>query len=476
MADAGSACNAEWFAEAAGGSLVKGTNQTFVRVDTDSRHCLPASLFVAVKGENSDGHNFASQAADSGATVLLVSNKWWQKTGKKELEKTKASVIAVDDTVKALQQAATAYRRLFPDLVRIAVTGSSGKTTTKELLASIFSISNNTVKNPGNLNSDIGLPVSIFNIKKENKIAIFELGINYPGEMDILASVFEPDCALITNIGSAHIGVLGGSRSKIALEKGKICSNFNGSQTLIIYEDDDFKDILFANLNGRTETYGYKSLKGLEYTKDMGLEGWYIKYFGTEIKLHLAGKHNLLNAFAAIKTASLYDVSPEDIAKGIALVHPLEGRSRILKGSFVLFDDCYNSNAESAEAALALCASVKIEGKRIFVLGSMKELGEESIKSHQGLGRSAALYGADILAFYGDEAKEAYNSAIAASNTEVTSARPAQIVHFSDYSSLESFILSSVKDKDLVLIKASRTMALERLVSQLVESGGLHVS
>ncbi len=479
MADAGLACNAQWFADASGGSLVKGENLVFSQVDSDSRLCKKASLFVAIKGENSDGHDYASQAINNGATVVLVNSAWWKENGQKLPVNSNAAVIAAEDSIKALQKAATAYRRMFPKLLRIAVSGSSGKTTTKELLAAIFSISRNTVKNPGNLNSDIGLPISIFNIRKEHEVAVFELGINYPGEMDILASVYEPDCALLTNIGTAHIGVLGGSRQKIAMEKAKIASHFDGSQSLIIYEQEDFKDLLLAGLKGRTETFGYNSLPGLVYTKDKGLEGWLINFDGLEIKLKLPGKHNLLNAMAAIKTAVLYGIKPQDIARGLESVNPLEGRSRILKGRFDVIDDCYNANAESVEAAMALCSSVKVEGRHIFVLGSMKELGEESVAAHRRLGNAAMSAQPDLLVFFGEEARDAYNAAMEAAKT--TGFKPANphtphIAHFESYPELEAFVVSMVRDKDIVLVKASRAMALERLVKQLETSGGLHAS
>jgi len=469
MADEIGACDAAWFAEAAGATLGNGRNAAIAVVETDSRNVGSGALFVAISGERSDGHDYARRAADAGASALLVSEAWWGGPGKRALEGSSAAVIVAREPVRALQAAATAYRRRFPGLARLGVTGSAGKTSAKELLAAIVGASRTTVKNPGNLNSDIGLPASIFRIRPRHEAAVFEMGINYPGEMDTLASVYEPDLALITNIGTAHIGVLGGSRAAIATEKRRIASRFDGTQTLVVWEDDDFRDVLLAGLRGRGETYGPRSTDGFEGARDLGLDGWLLRYRGVEARLRLPGSHNLLNALAAIRVASLVGSSPDDVVRGLDSVTPMEGRTRVLRGEYTVVDDCYYANAERAEAAIRFCASLPVAGRRVLVLGSMKELGDETAASHRRLGLAAASSGAELVVFYGAEARVAYEAALAA-------APDAELRHHEDYEALEADVARALRPGDLVLVKASRSLALERLVERLTGIGGSHVS
>ncbi|GAB1457223.1 MAG: UDP-N-acetylmuramoyl-tripeptide--D-alanyl-D-alanine ligase [Spirochaetia bacterium] len=469
MGDRHGACDATWFANAAGGELVNGSNALIERVETDSRNAGAGSLFVALAGERSNGHDYARKAADSGASALLVSSTWWSGAGRAALSGLPCPVIVVPDTLAALQKAATAWRSRFPSLVRFGVTGSAGKTSVKELLATIVGVSRRTVKNPGNLNSDIGLPASIFLIRPEHEAAVFEMGINRPGEMDVLASIYEPDCALISNIGSAHVGVLGGTREAIAAQKKRIASRFNGTQSLVVWEDDDYKDALFTDLRGKAVTYGPRSDDGFEGARDLGFDGWSIRYRGVDTRLRLPGAHNLLNALCAIRAATLYGASAHDVASGLESVVPLSGRTSITRGEYTIVDDCYNANAESALAALGFCDSVDGSFRRIYVLGSMKELGDESRASHRKVGSAAAGSSADILVFYGEEARDAYEAAVESGSGK-------EIRHFDSYDELEESVVATVQAGDMVLVKASRSLELERLVHRLGGTGVAHAS
>lgn len=458
------ACSARWMANAAGCQIVNGGDALFERVDTDSRSAGPGSLFVALKGERLDGHEYARAAADSGAVAVLVEASWWNGPGRSAFLGSDRVVIVATDTLAALQRAAAAWRATFKDLVRFGVTGSAGKTSAKELLAAMVGASRPTVKNPGNLNSDIGLPASMFLIRPEHRAAVFELGVNRPGEMDLLAGIYEPDCALITNVGTAHIGVMGGTRAAIAHEKRAIASRFDGRQTLIVWEDDDFRDTLLAGIKGRAVTYGPRSTDGFEGARDLGLDGWAIRYQGREAQLRLPGAHNLLNALGAIRAASLYGIDASAIGTGLESAVPLSGRTTIIRGEYTVVDDCYNANAESVIAAIAFCDSVEGMQRRIYVLGSMKELGAESVSAHRRIGAAVAASRADIALFYGEEARESYEA--------VRQTSPGiDARHFDDYDSLERAASAAVRAGDLVLVKASHSMALERLTERLAGTG-----
>ncbi len=315
----------------------------------------------------------------------------------------------------------------------------------------------------------VQLPASLFLVRPEHELAVFELGINRIGEMDILAAAYEPDCAIINNIGSAHIGMLGGTRQGIAAEKKKISSRFNGAQTLIVPEDDDFRDYLLSDVRGRGLCFGPRSQGGFGGARSLGLEGWELSYGGLSCRLALPGAHNLMNALAAIQAASLYGAAPEDVQKGLAAIRPLSGRSEFLRGRVSVVNDCYNANAESMFAAISFCDDAELSGRRIYVLGSMKELGDESPEAHRKLGLRAASSKADCLYFFGEEATAAYHAAKEASF-------PGALRHFTDFDALSAAFRRELREGDTVLLKASRSMALERLLDVIKDFGGTHVS
>ncbi|HPE36468.1 MAG TPA: UDP-N-acetylmuramoyl-tripeptide--D-alanyl-D-alanine ligase [Spirochaetales bacterium] len=466
MGETPRACDSQWFSRASGARLERPGSAPIERVETDSRAAGPGVLFVALRGERVDGHDYAASACASGAAAVLVSGQWYRERGASALAAYSSAVICADDPLAALQRAATEYRKLFPSLKRIGVTGSSGKTTVKELTAAILARSRPVARNPGNMNSEIGLPASVFLLRPEHTAAVFELGINHSGEMDILAGVWEPDCAVINNIGSAHIGLLGGTREGIADEKRKIASRFTGSQTLIVWEDDPFRDRLCAGVRGRCLTFGPRSVDGFEGARSLGLEGWLLRYRGVNARLALPGGHNLLNALAAIRVAELYGAGADDVRDGLASALPLAGRSEIIRGPVTIVNDSYNANAESALAAIAFCDDAEA-GRRIYVLGSMKELGAESDAAHRRVGAAAAVSKAELLYFYGDETRPAHEEALRVGKASY---------HFDNYDDLAQAVKAVAREGDLVLLKASRSMALERLVDALRSIGGTHVS
>ncbi len=445
------------------GGVLSGDGSASVgSVVADSRKAGPGSLFVALPGEKADGHDFIKAAFEAGASCVIA-----RADRRVAVEaalgsiggESRKAVVYVEDALAALQSLARSYRKRFPKLLRIGITGSSGKTTTKECAAAAIGAGRSLVMNIGNLNSDIGLSLSMFSIRKEHEVGVFEMGMNRLGEMDELARIYEPDIALITNVGTAHVGVLG-SREAIAAEKKKVFSLFDGRQTGFVWEDDDYRDFLKEGVRGEVLDFGPRSTAGFKLLRDLGLEGYEIEWRGDRFRFPLPGSHNLCDAVAALALAERAGASSADAAAGLSSVKPLFGRSEILRGEATVIRDCYNANPDSVVAAIALCDSVAWEGRRAYVLGSMLELGDESDAAHRRLGRAAGRSAAQALFFFGEEARPAFEEAR-------LSGFRGLIVFESDFDALRRTVTAFVLPGDLVLLKASRGMALERLSEYL---------
>jgi UDP-N-acetylmuramoyl-tripeptide--D-alanyl-D-alanine ligase len=429
----------------------------------DSRKAVPGSLFAALPGERVDGHDYAAAALASGSSLLLLEAERGAALSPglgAALRERKAAALHVPAVLPALQLLARERRRLCPRLRRVGVTGSSGKTTTKELIAGILGQGHPVAVNPGNLNSDIGLALSMFLIRPEDEYGVFEMGMNRRGEMAELAAIYEPDHALVTNIGTAHIGILG-SRDAIAREKRDVFSRFTGSESAYVWEDDAYKAFLTEGLRGHASEFGPRGTPGFRGATDLGLDGWAVDWEGLGIRFPLTGRHNLLDALAAISVCRDLGMSAADIARGLESARPLFGRSEILRGEVTIVRDCYNANPESVEAAVAFCDSVTWPGRRAYVLGSMRELGNETEAAHRGVGAMAAASRADALFFLGEEARSSFEAARDAGFRGF-------LAHETELERLGATVKSWIGRGDLVLLKASRGVALERLVDYLV--------
>jgi UDP-N-acetylmuramoyl-tripeptide--D-alanyl-D-alanine ligase len=319
--------------------------------------------------------------------------------------------------------------------------------------------------NPGNLNSETGLPLSVFAVRSFHEGGIFELGMNRRGEISELADVLKPNAALITNIGSAHIGILGSLQS-IAEEKKNIFKNFTGSETALIPSDEAYLSFLSAGVNGKLKQYGAASFAEFEGVKEAGLEGSEIRWAGLTIHFALPGKHNLRDAFAAIALAKELGISNRAIQEGLESVQPLFGRSEILPGRVTVIRDCYNANPESSAEVLNFCDSLEWPGRKIYVIGAMLELGENSKSSHEKIGRLLASSDADMVFLFGKETE----AAAAALREEAVFKKASKVIPF--YHTIKIDELSHALDVyvmpgDLVLLKGSRGCALERLTGML---------
>ncbi|MDR3334820.1 MAG: UDP-N-acetylmuramoyl-tripeptide--D-alanyl-D-alanine ligase [Treponema sp.] len=424
-------------------------------VSIDSRTVLPGALFVALTGTVQDGHRYVEAAFKAGAVMAMVARSRLEEPSWGLVDVARAYhgvLLVVQDTLRGLQDAARIYLEKFPRLLRIGITGSSGKTTTKELAAAIIGMEKAVVANPGNLNSETGLPLSAFMVRTDHEVGIFELGMNRRGEIGELARILKPHIALITNIGSAHIGILG-SKQAIAAEKKAIFSEFSGTETALIPTDErEYGDFLAQGVKGRVLFYGPATIPGA------GLAGPEILWDSVPVRFGLPGNHNLWNALAAIAIAQEVPVSSAAIQGGLESVSGLFGRSEILRGPVTVVRDCYNANPESTMAAIAMCDDFDWAGRRIYVLGSMLELGEVSQEAHEQIGRYILSSKADMVCFFGPETR--------ASLGVVESVL--SCFHTNSIDELSAFLAGFVRPGDLVLLKGSRACALERLTEVLM--------
>ena len=436
-------------------------------VASDSRAVSRGCLFVALPGERTDGHEFLGHAAASGAAALLVSDA---QAAQRRMELDALAVryglgiVSVADTLAGLQNLARVRMRSLASVTRVGVTGSNGKTTTKEIIGSLLSRHAPTAVNEGNLNSEIGLPLACFGVNPGHRYSVFEMGMNRRGEMDVLADIVRPDLALITNVGTAHIGLLG-SYDAIAAEKKRIFAHFDGRQTGFLPEGDRYQAFLAEGVRGKMIVFGPGSTPGFGGSESMGLGGTLIHWEGFRIRFPLFGPHNLANALGALSVARELGVPNAEIRDGLEAVAPLFGRSQVIRGEVTVIADCYNANPESMTRALEFFETLPWEGKRIAVLGGMRELGELTGPAHAALGERLRGTGLDAVLLFGDEMEHAWNAAAGGASS-------GRIWWTVDMETMGLRLQSLVRAGDIVLLKGSHGLELERLLPGLTARGG----
>ncbi len=463
---------------ATGGITVLGCPEQdffFDSVATDSRNVMARGMFIPLVGEFQDGHKYIPAALEKGATVVFV-NKDFASSSLEQIKEwhqgfPTTTFVAVDHTMYGLQAAAAAYVKKFPQLIPIGITGSSGKTTTKEILASLLSTRYEVVMNKGNLNSETGLPLSCFEIRPHHQVGVFELGMNRQGEMAEIAGVLSPKLGVITNIGTAHIGILG-SKDKIAQEKKQIFSNFSEDSLAFIPAMDSYRDFLKEGLAGKVIEYDSTMVSSV---RSQGLDGTFFDYKGVTMNLPLPGKANFYDALAALAVAQELGLTPEEIQKGFAKVKPLFGRSEVLRGDVTFIQDCYNANPDSMEAALDFFCDLELDcGRKVLVIADMLELGATSEAAHQKAVAQAKRTGSSLMLFLGDAMSAAANQGTDLDTTVVALAGKDEQTIQKAVTRLSSFLQKG----DVVLLKGSRGMGLERITTALqldfqsVVSGG----
>ncbi len=452
--------------EATGGTLIRGAADWSCRgISTDTRTLRPGNLFIALTGENFDGHDCLTQAAERGAAGLLIRA---DRLAKLPAGLNGMPVIAVPDTLPGLGAIAHAWRLRFA-IPLVAITGSSGKTTTKEMIAAIASRSRKILKTEGNLNNLIGLPQTLLGLRKGHELAVVEMGTNCPGEIARLAAIAAPDIGLITNIGPAHLEGLG-SIEAVREEKGALFEVMAGHGTALINHDDPQIAVLAERWKGNRITFGLGP--GADVTtrriETAGAEGvrfnLVIAGIGIPVRMAVCGAHNVQNALAAAAAAGAMGFDRHAIAEGLAAFRPVPGRMEIRRlgnGAFVIMD-IYNANPASMREALLTLQGLRGPGRAFAILADMLELGGQAQELHEGVGTLLAETGVDRVFLKGVFSR---STAAGALKKGLPGER---ITFFDEPGEVVGHLKLHLKKDDWILIKGSRRMKMEAVAEALI--------
>lgn len=425
----------------------------------DSRLVQKDYIFLASVGERVDGHDFIDEVFEKGALAVIC---------EKAPIHPKGPYILVDSSLQALKDIAAWYRAQL-DIKVVGITGSVGKTSTKEFISSVLSRKYKVLKTEGNYNNEIGLPLTIFKITAEHEVAVLEMGISDFGELHRLSKIAQPDICVITNIGQCHLENLG-SRQGILKAKSEIFDFMKADGRVCINGDDD----MLATLK---EIKGRKPVRfGLLHDNDLTATDIVSKgLLGSSCSIHLGdetfsaevplpGSHMILNALAATAVGSLLDMAPEQIAEGIKAVQPVGGRSNIIRhDQYTIIDDCYNANPVSMKAALDLLRMS--DTRKVALLGDMGELGTNEAELHREVGEYAVGSGTDFLVCVGKLSRNMFEGARAVlENDSISSIRLPEVLYFENRDSLIDALPDILKDGDTILVKASHFMGFEQVV------------
>jgi len=442
----------DFVCRACGGELICGSPKASVlRVSTDSRHVRAGDLFIAIKGDRFDGHNFVADVIAKGATAVLVERA--------RATRRNAAVIAVEDTRQALGQFGARYRRDF-NIPVISVGGSNGKTTTKELIAAVLRQERPTVWSEASFNNDVGVPLTLLNIELQHRAAVLEVGTNHPGELPALVRLIEPGIGVITSIGREHLEHFHDVEG-VAREEGWLAELLPSDGVLFLNGDSEWSDPIARRTSARVMRVG-TGMRNDWRGEFVAMRERGVTFrvsssradFNGEYEVGLLGRHQVTNAVFALAVAAELGLKPDQAREGLATAKPPKMRMQFWEAAGVrVLDDCYNANADSMLAALQTLADLPCSGKRIAVLGDMAELGEHTAAAHEEIGRRAAELKIDRVVAVGKFAKHTADAA-AAGGLEAGI--------FLDVTAAARELPSLVKAGDLILLKASRSTGLER--------------
>ncbi len=452
--------------KATGGALLRGGSGWSCRgISTDTRTLAAGNLFIALEGEHFNGHDCLAKAAERGAAGLLIRA---DAAGKLTATPEGLPTIGVQDTLRALGDIARDWRRHFPIPV-VAITGSSGKTTTKEMVAAIAARTRTVLRTEGNLNNQIGLPLTLLGLHGKHELAVIEMGTNSPGEISILAAIAEPDVGVITNIGPAHLEGLG-SLEAIREEKGSLFEMMAGRGTAILNRDDPAIGLLAGRWQGKRTIFGLS--EGAEVTarriEPAGPEGvrfnLLIDGIGIPVFLSIPGEHNVMNALAASATAWSIGFDRHEIAEGLAAFRTVPGRSEIRRlgnGAFLMIDT-YNANPASVREALKTLLGLRGNGDAVVILGDMLELGKQSEPLHADIGTLLADANVNYIFLKGSLTGALATGAIRRGFSAE------RITFFEDPEEVVVSLRSRLKKDDWILIKGSRKMKMEAVAEKII--------
>ena len=451
-----------WVAAAVGGRLVSGdADREAGPIVTDTRTLTAGEVFIALRGERFDGHTFVEEALTRGAGAVVVDPAYVAREG--------SAVIEVGDTTKALQDLAHAVRKAAGSRV-IAITGSAGKTTTKETIADLLSARFRVVKNRGNLNNHIGLPLSLMQLREQPDVAVMELGMNHSGEIRTLVAIAEPDVRVWTNVGDAHLGFFA-SPDAIADAKAEILEQAD-RETLLVYNADDPRVTARASaFAGRRLTFGLSPSATVraEAVDDLGVEGVRARVTtpaGTRtLRSPLLGRGNLSNLLAAMAVALDFEIPLDEIVARAARLQPADRRGAVrrLGQGLTLIDDSYNSSPAALQRALEVVASDTGATRRVAVIGEMLELGDHSIPLHQQCGVAAAWTGLQLLVTVGGAPARACAAAAIAAGMA-----PVSVLSYESSEAAAPAVVAALRPGDLVLVKGSRGIRTDIIADRIV--------
>lgn len=452
--------------QATGGRILQGEkNALFERISTDSRTIRAGDLFIALKGDRFDGHAFALEALKKEAGGIVVEEE--RASGFRWNGFRPKAVIAVKDTLRALGDLARERRRKHRIPV-LAVTGSNGKTTTKEMISACLETTLPVLKTQGNLNNLIGLPMTLLRLTGNEKAVVLEMGMSVPGEIRRLTEIAEPDVGLITNIQQAHLEGMG-SLDKLQEEKGELFRKMKPDGTILINRDDPRVVLLAQEFPGDKMTFGVNGpadvmardvrlngARGTSFTLLLGGEE-------TKITLPLLGRHFVPHALSAIAAAKLLGIDLEKIREALERFHPYSMRMEVfpLDGGAILINDAYNANPASMEAAVETLGEVKGRGRAVAVLGDMLELGGFQEEAHRRLGEKIGELSIDFLLCLGEAASLVVTSAIR------KGLKPERAKVVESHSEAVSLLNRIIQKGDWILVKGSRRMAMEKIAEAL---------
>jgi UDP-N-acetylmuramoyl-tripeptide--D-alanyl-D-alanine ligase len=423
-------------------------------VVTDSREVKTGNLFVALKGERFNGNDFVEQANATGAaTVGNITSSTFQ----------------VADTLQALGNLAKFHRERF-EIPVVAITGSYGKTSTRALTYAALQAGLETLTSQGNFNNEIGLPMTLFQLEANHEAAVLEMGMRGLGQIDYLAKIAEPTIGIITNIGPQHIELLG-TEENIAVAKAELLENLPQNGLAILPADSPFLDSLKSKAKCAVATFGQSETADFRVsnvkTEESGNISFEISILNSNFEIHLpiTGVHNAINAAAAFATAYCLEIPPEKIIEGFGNVELPGARMRVLKleNNVTVIDDCYNAGPDSTRAALQTLLDYPGSGRRVAVLGAMKELGDQSELKHREIGVLAGIF-CDVLIGVGGDTRPLLNAAVASAKQNEVELE----AHWCDNAEeAKTMTADLLQNGDVVLVKGSRSVGLEVVVEAL---------